>query len=129
MKEGLFNLIFSSILTVIVYFLGEFDTPLISLLILMIMDYISGVISAIYNKKLSSKVGFKGIFKKILMIISIGLSVIVDRLTGDNNIFRLLTIFYYISNEGISILENLIECNVPFPAKLIDILDNLKKEK
>lgn len=129
MKEELFNLIFSSILTAIVYFLGEFDTPLISLLILMILDYISGVISAIYNKKLSSKVGLKGIFKKILMIISIGLSVIVDRLTGDNNIFRLLTIFYYISNEGISILENLIECNVPFPDKLIDILDNLKKDK
>ena len=128
MKEFLLG-IWSLIATGFIYLMGGLDISMISLLIIMIIDYITGISSAIYNKKLSSKIGFKGIMKKILMLCLVALSVVIDRLTGESGAIRTLVIYYYVGNEGLSILENLIECNIPFPEKVIEVLDNIKKEK
>ena len=128
MKEFLLG-IWSLIATGFIYLMGGLDIAMISLLIIMIIDYITGISSAIYNKKLSSKIGFKGIMKKILMLCLVALSVVIDRLTGESGAIRTLVIYYYVGNEGLSILENLIECNIPFPEKVIEVLDNIKKEK
>lgn len=118
--------VFSIIATCFVYLVGGIDYTLIALLIIMCLDYITGVISAIYNKELSSKIGFKGIFKKVLMLCIIGLAVVVDKLTGETGAVRTLVIYYYVANEGISILENLVECDVPFPEKIIEVLKQIQ---
>ena len=127
MKNWILN-IFSVIATCFVYLVGGIDYSLIALLIIMALDYITGVISAIYNKELSSRIGAKGILKKVLMLCIIGLSVIVDRLTGETGAVRTLVIYYYVANEGISILENLVECDVPFPDKVLEVLKQLQNK-
>ena len=124
MKNWIIN-IFSLLATGFVYLVGGIDYALISLIIVMALDYITGVISAIYNKELSSEIGFKGILKKVLMICILGLAVRVDNLTGESGAIRTLVIYYYIANEGISILENLVECDVPFPDKIIEVLKQI----
>ena len=91
---------------IIVYLLGEIDTMIISLFVLMAIDYITGVIDALYHKELNSKIGIKGILKKLMMIAIISTSVIVDRLVGQGGMFRSVFVMFFIANEGISILEN-----------------------
>ena len=127
MKNWFLN-IFSLVATGFCYLVGGIDYTLIALLIIMALDYITGVISAIYNKELSSRIGAKGILKKVLMLCIIGLSVIVDRLTGETGAVRTLVIYYYVANEGISILENLVECDVPFPDKVLEVLKQLQNK-
>lgn len=124
MKNWILN-IFSLIATGFVYLVGGVDFSLIALVIVMTLDYITGVISAIYNKELSSEIGFKGILKKVLMLCILGLAVVIDRLTGESGAIRTLVIYYYVANEGISILENLVECDVPFPDKIIEVLKQI----
>lgn len=128
MKNWLLE-VFSIIATGFVYLVGGIDYSLIALLIIMALDYITGVISAIYNKELSSRIGAKGILKKVLMLCIIGLSVVVDRLTGETGAVRTLVIYYYVANEGISILENLVECDVPFPDKIIEVLKQIQNKE
>lgn len=118
----------SFIITCLTYFLGGFDLALKSLLIIMIIDYLTGISSAIYNKKLSSKIGFKGIIKKFCYLLVIGLSVAIDNLTGQNGIIRSLVIYCFIANDGISIIENMGELDIKLPQKLIDTLEQLKKK-
>ena len=118
----------SFIITCLTYFLGGFDLALKSLLIVMIIDYLTGVSSAIYNKKLSSKIGFKGIIKKFCYLLVVGLSVAIDNLTGQNGIIRSLVIYCFIANDGISIIENMGELDIKLPQKLIDTLEQLKKK-
>lgn len=127
MKNWILN-IFSLVATGFCYLVGGIDYSLIALLIIMALDYITGVISAIYNKELSSRIGAKGILKKVLMLCIIGLAVIVDRLTGETGAVRTLVIYYYVANEGISILENLVECDVPFPEKVLEVLKQLQNK-
>jgi len=127
MKQFLTNGI-SFIITCLTYFLGGFDLALKSLLIIMVIDYLTGVSSAIYNKKLSSKIGFKGIIKKFCYLLVIGLSVAIDNLTGQNGIIRSLVIYCFIANDGISIIENMGELDIKLPQKLIDTLEQLKKK-
>lgn len=127
MKNWILN-IFSLVATGFCYLVGGIDYSLIALLIIMAIDYITGVISAIYNKELSSRIGAKGILKKVLMLCIIGLAVIVDRLTGETGAVRTLVIYYYVANEGISILENLVECDVPFPDKVLEVLKQLQNK-
>ena len=117
----------SVILTTLVYLLGGFDLALKSLLLVMIIDYITGVISAIYNKKLNSKIGFKGILKKFSYLFIIALSVIIDNILGQSGTFRTLVIYFFVANDGISILENSAEIGITLPQKLIDALEQLKK--
>lgn len=127
MKQFVSNLI-SVILTTIVYLLGGIDIALKSLIIMMIIDYITGVLSAIYNKKINSKIGFKGILKKFSYLLIIAVSVIIDGVLGQTGTIRTLVIYFFVANDGISILENVAEMNIPLPQKLIDTLEQLRKK-
>lgn len=122
------NELFSVILTTIIYLLGGLDIALKSLLIVMIIDYLTGVASAIYNKKLSSAIGFKGIIKKFCYLLIVALSVVIDNLTGQSGVIRTLVIYFLVSNDGISIIENMAELNIKLPSKLIEVLEQLKKK-
>lgn len=122
------NDITSVILTTIIYLLGGFDIALQSLLIVMIVDYLTGIVSAIYNKELSSKIGFKGILKKFSYLCVVALSVVIDNLTGQSGLIRTLVIYFFVANDGLSIIENMAEMGVKLPQKLIDSLEQIKKK-
>lgn len=122
----LINNVFSFIVTGFVYIVGGIDISLKCLLIVMIIDYISGVAAAIYNKKVNSKIGFKGILKKLVYILAIGLAVRVDTLTGNSGIIRSIVIYFFVANDGISIIENMGEMGIKLPKKLTDVLEQLK---
>ena len=98
--------------------MGGIDVALRSLFIIMVLDYITGVLSAIYNKELSSKIGLKGIGKKLAYLCGVILACVLDSLTGQTNIIRMLVIYLFIANDGISIVENLAEMNVKLPKKV-----------
>ena len=92
----------------------------------MVADYITGVMCAIVEKKLSSEIGFKGIFKKVLIFILIGVGHMIDtNLIGDGSALRTAIIFFYCSNESVSMLENAGRLGLPIPEKLKDILAQL----
>lgn len=120
--------VISVILTTTIYYLGGLDIALKSLLIMIIIDYLTGVLSAIYNKKVNSKISFKGIIKKVSYLFIIALSVIIDNVLGQTGTIRTLVIYFFVANDGISILENVAEMGVPLPQKLIDTLEQLKKK-
>ena len=125
MKQ-LINDVISVVLTTTIYLLGGFDIALQSLIIVIVIDYLTGIASAIYNKELSSKTGFKGIIKKFCYLLIVALSVVVDNLTGQSGIIRSLVIYFFVANDGLSIIENMAEMDVKLPRKLIDALDDLK---
>ena len=103
-----------------------FDGFLYALVALMVADYITGVMCAIVEKKLSSEIGFKGIFKKVLIFILVGVGHLIDtNLIGDGSVLRTAIIFFYCSNEGVSMLENAGRLGLPIPEKLKDILVQL----
>lgn len=108
------------------WLLGGFDGFLYALVTLMVADYITGVMCAIVDKKLSSEVGFRGIFKKVLIFVMVGIGHIIDtNLIGDGSMLRTAIIFFYCSNEGVSMLENAGRLGLPIPEKLKDILAQL----
>lgn len=108
------------------WFLGGFDGFLYALVALMVADYITGVMRAIVDKTLSSEVGFRGIFKKVLIFVLVGIGHIIDtNLIGDGNVLRTAIIFFYCSNEGVSMLENASRLGLPIPGKLKDVLAQL----
>ena len=108
------------------WFLGGFDGFLYALVALMVADYITGVMCAIVEKKLSSEIGCKGIFKKVLIFILVGVGHLIDtNLIGDGSVLRTAIIFFYCSNEGVSMLENAGRLGLPIPEKLKDILVQL----
>ena len=108
------------------WFLGGFDGFLYALVALMVADYITGVMCAIVDKTLSSEVGFRGIFKKVLIFVLVGIGHIIDtNLIGDGNVLRTAIIFFYCSNEGVSMLENASRLGLPIPGKLKDVLAQL----
>ena len=119
--------VISVILTFLIYLLGGLDIALKSLLIVIVIDYVTGILSAIYNKQINSKVGFKGILKKFSYLLIIALSVIVDNMLGQSGTIRTLVIYFFVANDGISILENVAEMNIPLPPKLLETLEQLKK--
>lgn len=120
--------IISEIATAFVYLLGGFDVALYCLIVAIILDYISGLIKAYNTKELSSKVGFKGILKKVGVLLIVMLSVVIDRITGNVGAIRTLVIYYFVANEGLSIIENLGEAGLPIPKPLKDALKVLKKQ-
>lgn len=128
MKYVISNVI-SVILTFLIYLLGGLDIALKSLLIVIVIDYVTGILSAIYNKQINSKVGFKGILKKFSYLLIIALSVIVDNILGQSGTIRTLVIYFFVANDGISILENVAEMNIPLPPKLLETLEQLKEDK
>ncbi|RIW36012.1 holin [Bacillus salacetis] len=108
------------------WFLGGLDGFLYALIIFVIVDYITGIMVAIINKELSSEIGARGIFKKILIFILVGIAHIIDsRLIGEGSVIRTAVIFFYLSNEGISIIENSTRIGLPVPQKLKDVLAQL----
>lgn len=127
MKHLISN-VFSVILTTFVYLLGGVDIALQSLLIVIVIDYLTGIASAIYNKDLSSKVGFKGIIKKFCYLLVVALSVVIDNLLGQSGLIRSLVIYFFVANDGLSIIENMAEMNIKLPQKLIDALEQIKKK-
>lgn len=122
------NNIGSVIFTTFVYLIGGFDIAIQSLLIVMVVDYLTGIASAIYNKELSSKIGFKGIIKKFSYLCVVALSVVIDNLTGQSGVIRTLVIYFFVANDGLSIIENMAEMGVKLPQKLIDSLEQIKKK-
>ena len=113
------------------WFLGGWDTLIICYITLMVIDYLTGVAKAIYQKKLSSKTGFKGILKKLLAICIIGLSVSLQNILPEAVPLREVTVLFFIANEGFSILENA-DGLIPLPRKLRNVLcqiqDNAQTE-
>ena len=108
------------------WYLGGCDGLLYALLGFVVMDYITGVMCAIADKKLSSEVGFRGIFKKVLIFSLVAIGNIVDQsVIGEGSVIRTAVIFFYLSNEGVSILENAAHIGLPVPQKLKDILEQL----
>lgn len=108
------------------YFLGGKDGMLIALIIFMALDYVTGIMCAIMDKKLSSAVGFKGICKKVLILMLVGVANILDvHVVGQGSALRGAVIAFYLSNEGLSLLENAAYIGLPIPDKLRGILEQL----
>lgn len=108
------------------YFLGGLDGFLYALVAFVVIDYLTGVMCAIHDKTLSSQVGFTGICRKVLIFALVGIGNIVDvYVLGEPGVLRTAIIFFYLSNEGVSLLENAGHLGLPIPDKLIDILAQL----
>ncbi len=119
--------VLSTSLSLLVFLLGDFDVALQAIIIAVILDYITGVIKAYVCKELSSVTGFKGIVKKVSIFLIIMLAVLVDRVAGETGAIRTLVIYYFVANEGLSIIENLGQAGVPIPQGLKNALKAMKK--
>ncbi|MBR3988239.1 MAG: phage holin family protein [Clostridia bacterium] len=108
-------------------FLGGFDSLLVTLIILIVVDYVTGVSGAIYEKKLSSSIGYRGIIKKVIMILVVGVAVTLQRVMPQGIPLREITILFFIANEGLSVLENAAKV-IPLPSKLRDVLLQLQEK-
>ena len=126
--KSLVNFITGTVLTGVLYLLGGWDIALQTLLIVIVIDYISGICKAIYNKKLNSKVGIKGIVKKFAYLLTVALAVELDQITGGTGAIRTLVIYFFVANDGISILENLGGMGIPLPNKLTEVLEQLRDD-
>ena len=121
MKEfwSMVQMIFTGIGGWLGYFLGGCDGLIIALLLFVVMDYSTGIMCAIADKKLSSEVSFKGICRKVLIFMLVGIANILDvQVIGTGSVLRTAVIFFYLSNEGISLLENAGHLGLPIPEKL-----------
>lgn len=128
MKEfwNAIQLVFAAVGGWLGWFLGGCDGLLYALIAFVVADYVTGVMCAIVDKKLSSEVGFKGIFKKVLIFLLVGVANILDaQVIGAGCVLRSAVIFFYISNEGVSLLENAGHLGLPIPAKLKNVLEQL----
>lgn len=129
--EKMFNSIsvaFGVIGGLIVSFLGGWDGLAITLVSFIVLDWITGLLKAIYNKNLSSYTGFRGIIKKVVILIVVGVTVLLEKNMGIPAI-REIVMMFFIANEGISLLENVSQMGVPFPDKLKEILIQLRNKK
>ena len=117
---------FSAIGGFIGWLLGGFDGFLHALIAFAVIDYITGVMCAISDKMLSSEVGFKGICRKVLIFVLVGIGNLVDvYVLGEAGVLRTAVIFFYLSNEGVSLLENSAHLGLPIPQKLKSVLEQL----
>lgn len=105
---------------------GAWNTLLWALIIIMVLDYVSGLIKAVYTGTMSSKIGFRGLLKKVTILVIVALANVVQQLTGNNVAIREIVIMFYIANEGISVLENAAVVLPNMPDKLKDILLQLR---
>lgn len=109
------------------WLLGGYDGFLYALIAFVVLDYLLGVMCGIVEKHLSSDVGARGIFKKVVIFSLVGVAHIIDQnIIGDGGVLRTAVIFFYLSNEGISIIENATRLGLPVPEKLRDVLEQLK---
>ncbi len=126
MKEfwNTIQLIFSAIGGWLGYFLGGCDGLLYALLVFVIIDYITGVMCAVNDKKLSSAVGFRGICRKVLIFLLVGLAHILDmQVLHQEGVLRTAVIFFFLANDGLSILENAAHLGLPVPEQLKEVLE------
>ena len=108
------------------YFLGGCDGLLYALIAFVLIDYITGVMCAVTDKKLSSTVGFKGICRKVLIFLLVGIANVLDvQVIGNGSVLRTAIIFFYISNEGVSLLENAAHLGLPVPERIKTVLEQL----
>ena len=125
--DNIFKNILAGVCTVLSFLFGDMEGLMIALIALIILDYISGVIAAAVEKRLSSEVGAKGIAKKIFMLLIVALANIVDiNVIGDGHVLKTVTVVFYICNECISLIENAGRIGVPVPKKLLDVLEQLR---
>ena len=121
------KVVFTAIGGYLGYVLGGHDSFLYALIAFVVIDYLTGVMLAIIKKEVSSEIGFKGIFKKVMIFLMVAIGHTVDAyLIKNGGAIRTAVIFFYISNEGISILENSANIGLPIPEKLKDVLIQLK---
>ena len=112
------------------WFLGESDGLLYTLIAFVAVDYITGVMVAVSERKLSSEVGYKGILKKIFLLIMVGVAHVLDaHVMNTGSMLRTAVIFFYLSNEGISIIENAGKLGIPVPEKVRKVLEQLKDKE
>jgi toxin secretion/phage lysis holin len=127
MKKETINSIAALIGTWFTYVMGAWDTALGVLILFMVLDYITGFLGGVVNKTLSSSVGFKGLLKKFTILVVLIVAVSLDRLLNSGSwVFRTLVCYFYIANEGISLMENAAKLGLPIPDKLITVLAQLK---
>ena len=120
------QLIFAAVGGWLGWFIGGCDGLLYALVVFVVVDYITGVMCAAADKELSSEVGFRGIAKKVLIFLLVGAANIIDvQVIGSGSVLRTAVIFFYLSNEGVSLLENAAHLGLPVPEKLKDILRQL----
>lgn len=128
MKEfwNLIQLIITALGGWLGYFLGGCDGFLYALLVFVVLDYVTGIMCAINDHKLSSEVGFRGICRKVIIFMLVGIGHILDvNVIGTGSVLRTAIIFFYLSNEGVSLLENAGHLGLPIPEKLKDVLEQL----
>ncbi|MDD7220637.1 MAG: phage holin family protein [Clostridia bacterium] len=120
------QLIFTAVGGWLGYFLGGSDGLLYALIVFVVIDYLTGVMCAVNDKTLSSEVGFRGICRKLLIFLMVGIANILDvHIIGTGSVLRTAAIFFYISNEGISLLENAAHLGLPVPEKIKKVLEQL----
>ena len=115
-------------ITTVVYLLGGADVALQCLVTAIALDYVSGIIRAFNSKTLSSRIGFTGILKKLGILLLVMLSVLIDRVTGGTGAVRTLVVYYFVANEGLSIIENLGQAGLPIPAVIRRALRSLRDQ-
>ena len=128
MKEfwNMVQMVFAAVGGWLGYFLGGNDGLLIALVLFVAVDYLTGVMCAVSDKVLSSNVGFKGICRKVLIFLLVGIANILDvHVIGTGSVLRTAVIFFYISNEGVSLLENAAHLGLPVPGKIKAVLEQL----
>ena len=128
--EKVFNSTVAVVATFFTYLFGGWDVAIGILIVFMVLDYITGVVVAIIKNKLNSEAGFEGLVKKCMILIILIVAVMLDRLMNTGTwVFRTLVCYFYIANEGISLLENVSNLGVKIPDKLKDALEQLNKEE
>ena len=128
--NNIFKNILAAVCTLCGLLFGDRDGLMIALAALMVMDYVSGVMAAIAQKKLSSEIGARGIAKKVFMLLIVAVANIVDvNVVGEGHVLKSVTVIFYIANECISLIENGGKLGVPVPNKLLEVLEQLKSGK
>ncbi len=130
MKEfwNVIQMVFAAVGGWLGYFVGGCDGLLYALLVFVVLDYITGIMCAVADKKLSSAVGFRGICRKVLIFVLAGVGHILDvQIFGETGVLRTAIIFFYLSNEGLSLVENAAYLGLPVPEKLRKVLEQLHK--
>ena len=127
--EKVFNSVVAVVATFFTYLFGGWDVALSILIIFMVLDYLTGVIYAYTIQALNSEDGFKGLIKKCMILVVLIIGVMLDRILGNGTwVFRTLVCYFYIANEGISLLENISNLGVPIPSKIRNALEQLNKD-
>jgi len=127
--EKYFNAIVAVLAIFFTYLFGSWDLALQVLIVFMVLDYLTGVLHAYLIGQLSSEVGFKGLVKKCMILVVLIIGVMLDRILGTGTwVFRTLVCYFYIANEGISLLENVGNIGIPIPNKIRNALEQLNKD-